>query len=253
MTTLPRFRLSVASRGPQTAIGPSAPPTVMCLDLRGDDPATSRRPGSFLHDKERGNYTHEWSTLAEFDEWRRCEELAYSIELIASTVMSGNSLWTQKRYYVCSRGRSGGASKYQKKHPERQRKNGTKKTNCQCKIMIKFYPHTSTILGRYQDEHNHEVGLANVAYTRKSHSARQLPSTAPAVVLDAPPSQPLPASLPAPALAPASQPLPAAANTRSRTRATLSGVVHGPPRLADFQRPARPFTMAPPRNLQYST
>jgi FAR1 DNA-binding domain len=85
----------------------------------------------------------------------------------------GNTLWTEKRYYVCSRGLSGGASKYQKKHPERQRKIESKKTGCRCKLLIKLYPHTSTILGRYQDEHNHEVGIANIAYMRMSHAARE--------------------------------------------------------------------------------
>jgi FAR1 DNA-binding domain len=153
------------------ATGPSAPPTMMCLDLGGNDPATSRQPGSFLYDKEQGDYVHKWSSQAEFDKWRQDEGLAYSIELIMSTVVLGNSLWMEKRHYVCSCEHSGGASKYQKKHPEHQCKNESKKTNCHCKIIIKSYPHTSTILGHYQDEHNHEVGLANITYMRMLQSA----------------------------------------------------------------------------------
>jgi hypothetical protein len=160
MTTLPHFHLSVASHAPEMATGPSAPPTMMRLDLGGDDPAISRQLGSFLYDKEQGDYMHEWSSRAEFDKWHQDEELAFSIELIASTVVSGNSLWTEKHHYVCSHGHSGGASKYQKKHPEHQHKNDSKKTNCHCKIIIKFYPHMLTILGCYQDEHNHEVWLS---------------------------------------------------------------------------------------------
>jgi hypothetical protein len=85
--------------------------------------------------------------------------------------MLGNALWTEKHYYVCSCGHSGGASKFQKKHPKRQRKIESKKTGCRCKLLIKLYPHTSNILGCYQDEHNHEISIANIAYMCMSHTA----------------------------------------------------------------------------------
>jgi hypothetical protein len=115
----------------------------------------------------------EWAGPAEFEAWRREEELAYSIELIASKTVHGGGLWTLKRVYVCSRQLSGGRSKYQKKHPDRHRKIQNKKTGCRCSIIIKFYPHTTAILGRYASEHDHEIGLANIAYTRMSRVARE--------------------------------------------------------------------------------
>jgi hypothetical protein len=173
MTTLLCFCLSVALHTPKMATRPSTPPTMMHLDLGGDNPATLRQLGSFLYDKEWGDYMHEWSSWAKFDKWCQDKGLAYSIELITSTVVSENSLWTEKRHYVCSHGHSGGTSKYQKKHPKCQHKNESKKTNCHCKIIIKSYPHTSTILGCYQDEHNHKVGLANITYMQMLQSARQ--------------------------------------------------------------------------------
>jgi hypothetical protein len=166
MTTLLHFHLSVTLCTPEMATGPSTPPTMMHLDLGGDDPATSCQPGSFLYNKEQGNYTHKWSSQAEFDKWRQDEGLTYSIELIVSTVVSGNSLWMEKCHYMCSCRHSGGTSKYQKKHPECQCKNESKKTNCHCNIIIKSYPHTLTILGCYQDEHNHKVSLVNITYMR---------------------------------------------------------------------------------------
>jgi hypothetical protein len=175
MTTLPRFRMKVAPRAPEApemTAGPSAPPAVLRLDLRADDPATSRKPGSFNYDRDSGQYPLEWANITEFDAWRRTEELANSIELIGSTVAHGGPLWSKRRFYVCSRQLSGGKSKYQKKHPERFTKIGSKKTGCDCKVVIKHYPHTPIILGRYEDEHNHEVGLANIAYMRMSQAAR---------------------------------------------------------------------------------
>jgi hypothetical protein len=38
---------------------------------------------------------------------------------------------------------------------------------------VKQYPHTSTVLGRYVTEHDHEIGAANIAYTRLSGAARE--------------------------------------------------------------------------------
>jgi hypothetical protein len=180
MSVLPRFRLKVAPPAPElneTPTGPSAPFTVLSLDLRDEDPAgdpsTSRRPGSFLYDRESGKYPYEWPNMTDFDAWRRTEELANSIELIASSVAHGKSLWTQRRYYVCSRQLSGGKGSYQKKNEDWHTKFQTKKTGCDCKIVIKSYPHTPTILGRYESKHNHDLGLANIVYVRMSQAARR--------------------------------------------------------------------------------
>ncbi|KAI0244922.1 hypothetical protein BJV78DRAFT_1290317 [Lactifluus subvellereus] len=182
---------------------PSAPPAKLCLDLgiirnkpratpqeserphEHDDPpdstetpATLRKKGSFYSDRKRGKYPHEWGSLAKFDVWHR-EELAYSIELIGSTVKPGNTLWLEKRLYVCSRQPSGGQSKYQKKHPKWWCKVDSKKSGCNCRIVIKLYHHTPTILGCYEEEHSHKVGLANLAYTRMSEIARTIKDSVP--------------------------------------------------------------------------
>jgi hypothetical protein len=66
---------------------------------------------------------------------------------------------------------SEGQKKYEKKHPDWQRKINSKKIGCHCQIKIKCYPYTLTILGRYAEEHNHKIQLANVAYTCLSQAA----------------------------------------------------------------------------------
>ncbi len=131
------------------------------------------KKGSFYYDRVRGRYPMEWARPAEFEAWRWEEELAYSIELIASSTVHGRKLWVLKRIYVCSRQLSGGWSKYQKKFPDQQRKIDSKKMGCRCHIVIKYYPHTSAILGHYASEHDHEIGLANIAYTRMSRVVRE--------------------------------------------------------------------------------
>jgi hypothetical protein len=193
------FRLSITLPDASMTAGPSAPPAELCLDLgliqgnapatpersphaerpsndppeTAETPATSTRRRSFNYDRERGDYPLEWSDLAAFNAWRWEEELHYSIELIASRVRSGGSLWTQNWLYICSCQLSRGQKEYEKKNLDWKRKIGSKKTGCHCHIIIKLYPHTDTILGNYRNAHDHEVGSDNIAYTRMSGVARE--------------------------------------------------------------------------------
>jgi len=74
---------------------------------------------------------------------------------------------------VCLHELGRGGTKYVKKHPERKRKIPSKKTDCPCNIVIKRYPDTERILGRYEREHNHPIGITNVPFTRLSAGSRK--------------------------------------------------------------------------------
>ena len=207
MSLLPSFQLSVApAQG--IAAGPSAPPSQLCFDLgipedtgitgprnspqsvgvaglndpgtpgspcdgprSSETPATSKRKGSFNWDRENG-WALKWACIAEFEAWLKEEQLTKSIEFVLSSTKPGKWLWAKRWTYVCSRQMSGGNKKYEKRHPDWQRKIDSKKTGCRSQIEIKHYPHTLTILGRYAEKHDHEIQLANVAYTRLSQAAR---------------------------------------------------------------------------------
>ena len=134
-------------------------------------PATSKRRGSFNWDQENG-WVMEWASIAEFEAWLKEEQLAKSIKFILSSTKPGTWLWTKRQTYVCSRQTSGGQKTYKKKYLDWQCKLDSKKTGCRCQIEIKHYPHTVTILGRYTEEHDHKIQLANIAYTRLSQVAR---------------------------------------------------------------------------------
>ena len=144
-----------------------------CGDVPGNAkcPATSRRQGSFNWDRENG-YILKWADLAKFESWRQEEECIYSIELIASSTKAQGCLWSQRQLFVCGQERSGGGT-YTKKHPNWERKIETKKSGCRCQVIIKSYPHTPTILGRYLAEHDHKIGSANIAYTHLSGIAQE--------------------------------------------------------------------------------
>jgi len=136
-----------------------------------ETPATSIKKGSFNWDWENG-WALEWVDIAEFQAWLKEEQLTKSIEFVISRTKTGKWFWTKKWTYVCSRQMSGGQKNIEKKRPDSNRKIDSKKTSCRCQIEIKSYPHTLTILGRYAEEHNHKIHLANVAYTRLSEAAR---------------------------------------------------------------------------------
>lgn len=188
MSFLPPFRLPAALREHVIATGPSATPMQVSLDLReslgsdgspyGNAPdnaeclATLRNRGSFNWDRETGGFTLEWANFADFEMWRREEERIYSIELIKSTTRPPGRLYDRQQVYVCGRERSGGGT-YTKQYPERQRKIESKKSGCGCRVVIKSYRHTPTILGCYIAEHDHEIGSANIAYTRLSGAAQE--------------------------------------------------------------------------------
>src|SRR6266571_7011660 len=97
-------------------------------------------------------------------------ERTHTIELRVAKVKHGaetlgRTLWTTKHVYHCTRQRIGQKAD-QKKHPESQRKVPRKGTGCCCQIIIKRYPHTPIVLGRYAMDHNHDLGTGNMIYTR---------------------------------------------------------------------------------------
>jgi len=202
MSCLPTYRLPPALRKHVLATGPSALPLIFCLDFQvnttdgrepepepedvedtesscgntpdnAKNPATSTRQGSFNWDQEKGEFNIEWANLATFETWRREEEQMYSIKFIASTSQAKSPLYTRRQLFVCRRKASGGPVPYAKKNSDRESKISPKKIGCGCHIWIKLYPHTSTVLGRYVAEHDHEIGVANIAYTRLSSSAHK--------------------------------------------------------------------------------
>jgi len=142
------------------------------------DPATSQKKGSFFSDWK-GIYKMEWPNVAEFDVWRREVEIANSIEFRRSTVKQGRTgLWICSRLFVCGRRETGGSGdKYQKLNPDRKVIE-SKKIKCPCRFIIKQYPHTKIILGRYLNlTHNHPLGKENIRHTNISHDTRECVKT----------------------------------------------------------------------------
>ena len=73
--------------------------------------------------------------------------------------------------FYCSRHGSGGIKSYTRSqlHPNwKDHKNGSKLTKCSASLMVKTYHGPETVLGIYDDEHNHPTGKYNLRYTQIS-------------------------------------------------------------------------------------
>jgi hypothetical protein len=75
--------------------------------------------------------------------------------------------------FLCVGASPHGGGKYTKKNPKQKHKIESKKIGCPCHVLIKIYPHTTTILGHYKKAHNHETGATNIKYMGISRDARE--------------------------------------------------------------------------------
>ncbi|SRR6266702_2488249 len=142
--------------------------------MSAQDPATSTGRGSFTSDWN-SRYPHKWPNMEAFHEWCWSEECAHTIEFTVAKVKHGTktlgrTLLTTKHVYRCTCQRIGQKAD-QNKHSEWQHKVPRKGMGCLCQIIIKHYPHTPIVLGRYVTEHNHELGTGNMMYMHLSDGA----------------------------------------------------------------------------------
>ena len=131
------------------------------------DPATSIRMGSITYDRNENSYNLEWESRDDFDRWLTNEQEAHGIEIRISKVQRGKQLYLSSETFRCTRNRTRGVKHYEKK-TARERKIESKQIGggCPCYVQIKTYPHTKTILGKYEDKHSHETGKDNLRYLR---------------------------------------------------------------------------------------
>ena len=166
MTTLPPFHLSA---GLTESAAPALPNKHVVLDFSG---GTRTGRGSLHYDREFGNFNQIWTCFADFERWRQEQGQIHSIELsLAKTLRGINYLW--KRVYKCGREGTGGKKPYEKKNTGQIRNLGSKRTGCTCQVIVKAYPGTDTLLGKYIEDHDHPIGIDNLIYTRVSKKAKE--------------------------------------------------------------------------------
>ena len=169
----------------EIAVGPSVADNFRICRTSGtnkrqvEDLATTLRPGSITHDQKHRKMPSEWKDEDDFRAWLEAEESDKGIELIVSHVRHSDSpIWRERRVLKCLREWTGGRpaqNKFASSAPvEQDRKIPSKKTGCQCRLTLKFYRHTETILGNYESEHDHLLGDDNLRFTWLTDRTREL-------------------------------------------------------------------------------
>ncbi|KAF8484211.1 hypothetical protein F5888DRAFT_1812229 [Russula emetica] len=162
----------------------SSPSSVIDIPAVPDDPGpkhinptTSSRLGSFTYDREEASYNLEWESRADFDKWLTHEQAAIGIEIWVSKTRASKTreLYSTYETLRCARNGTGGKKNYTTK-TTRERKIDSKwiEDGCPCFVQIKTYPHTNTVLGKYNPDHSHPTGKDNLKYIRIRRSAREL-------------------------------------------------------------------------------
>ena len=141
---------------------------------RGKCPTTMPPYGSITYDHKKGEMPLEWSNEDEFLVWLAAEEHEKTIKFIVSVTEEADSPnWRAWCTFRCSREFSGGKPERENVH-QWDRKIPSMKTGCQCRLVVKWYPHTKTILGKYKGQHDHALGDENLRFLRLSDGIRNL-------------------------------------------------------------------------------
>ncbi|KAF9643453.1 hypothetical protein BDM02DRAFT_3104406 [Thelephora ganbajun] len=123
-------------------------------------------------------YTLTFESMAAFEAWRAKEEEEKMIEFVRNDRHVSKSVPPRFREHtklVCARHSKSGRSKYVKKYPDRHRKVPSRKlegTGCSASISFKTYYETEDVRVCYRAQHSHEIGLANLPFTRRGRRAQ---------------------------------------------------------------------------------
>ncbi|KAG6866053.1 hypothetical protein C0991_009150 [Blastosporella zonata] len=124
-------------------------------------------------------YTLVFPNLAAFHDWRVQEEERQTVEFVKGDTHGSKAVpprFKEHTKLVCARHSRSGRKKYVKKHPERVRKVPSRKlegTGCPASISFKTYFDTEEVRACYSSHHSHEIGPANLPFTRKGRKAAQ--------------------------------------------------------------------------------
>ncbi|KAF8585821.1 hypothetical protein K439DRAFT_1409619 [Ramaria rubella] len=124
-------------------------------------------------------YTLVFANLDEFQTWRAREEEDKIVEFVKGDTHGSKAVpprFKDHTKLVCARHTRSGRKKYVKKFPDRQRKLPSRKIGgegCPASISYKTFYHTDEVRACYNDKHSHEVGEANLLFTRRGRKAAQ--------------------------------------------------------------------------------
>ncbi|KAI0257150.1 hypothetical protein BJV78DRAFT_1160628 [Lactifluus subvellereus] len=123
-------------------------------------------------------YTLVFENLEAFHAWRKKEEEEKVVEFVKGDTHGSKAVPPRFKDHVklvCARHSRSGRKKYVKKYPERVRKVPSRKLEgggCPASMSYKTYFDTSEVRVCYMSQHSHEIGFANLPFTRRGRRAQ---------------------------------------------------------------------------------
>ncbi|KAI8990558.1 hypothetical protein BD414DRAFT_381636, partial [Trametes punicea] len=123
-------------------------------------------------------YNLVFESLEAFEAWRQREEEEKMVEFVKGDTHASKAVpprFKEHTKLVCGRHSRGGRKKYVKKYPDRVRKVPSRKLDgvgCPASISYKTYFDTEEVRACYISEHSHEIGPANLPYTKRGRKAQ---------------------------------------------------------------------------------
>ncbi|OBZ68408.1 hypothetical protein A0H81_11682 [Grifola frondosa] len=123
-------------------------------------------------------YTLVFESMEAFQAWRLQEEAEKMVEFVKGDTHGSKAVpprFKDHTKLVCARHTRSGRKKYVKKFPDRVRKVPSRKlegVGCPASISYKTYFHTEQVRACYISEHSHEIGPANLPFTKRGRKAQ---------------------------------------------------------------------------------
>ncbi|KAI0375130.1 hypothetical protein BV20DRAFT_934246 [Pilatotrama ljubarskyi] len=136
------------------------------------------RKGLYGSGEADDRYNLVFESMDAFEAWRQREEEEKMVEFVKGDTHASKAVPPRFKEHiklVCGRHSRGGRKKYVKKYPERVRKVPSRKLDgigCPASISYKTYFDTEEVRACYVSEHSHEIGPANLPYTKRGRKAQ---------------------------------------------------------------------------------
>lgn len=127
----------------------------------------SPKKGSLEFDLIEGKFNLNWPSKLAFDLWFKDMQNDSVVQFTSSYIKHGSGndygCFKTNQRLICTR---------KKKPWEKQAEGNTKRTGCDCALIVKTYCGTSYVLGYFTNKHSHSLGDENLKYTYISNETK---------------------------------------------------------------------------------
>ncbi|RPD55861.1 hypothetical protein L226DRAFT_528593 [Lentinus tigrinus ALCF2SS1-7] len=173
---------SALSAGPSSSLSPygqiSSDSSTRMQSPSSSHYTENQRKGLYGSGDADDRYTLVFESMDAFEAWRQHEEEEKMVEFVKGDTHASKAVpprFKEHTKLVCGRHSRGGRKKYVKKYPDRVRKVPSRKLEgigCPASISYKTYFDTEEVRACYISEHSHEIGPANLPFTKRGRKAQ---------------------------------------------------------------------------------